>query len=1235
LFRRYPYWGWLLLSVFFWCVAGVNSCVHKNALRPANMARTVEKGLHKQEYAFQELLNNESLVKKIFTETLDEKDIENLEEQPYRIYAYTNDTALVFWNNNTVLADCSYSAMNGTSSLLYNDKGFFIKKCLTFPYLDVHKKLTVLFPVLITYPFENNYLKSHFTAADYIPVSTRILSRNVKGTYKVKSIDGKTECYLSFSPLDMPVWTPDSIMLGLIIIAFMLSIGWFHLITITLTRKRSFRAGLFITVIIVVGLRALTYIYGLPFGLENLQLFSPQLYASSNFLRSLGDLLLNALCFLWIIVFILRHVPLNALKIVKLNIIARTILSVLLASVLIIFAFGFINIISSLVLDSMISFDVTHFYSINRYTIIGLLVIGIITGSSCLFIYLINIPLTNIVGNKWIKHLLILLLGALLILLSDKAATGNWSFLLLLWLIIFIALLDIPNLTQINDLLAPHMIFWGVLVCAFCTGILQYFNHLKEQETRKRFAEAIVEQRDDVTEYSFKTLVQSIQRDKTIKFFIENPTPEKRRGINERFDALYLGGQLNKYQSRVLFYDAEGRSLYNNDTISYNALIKQLKKAEPTSDFSLFYKEYAQDGHYYLAYIPIQDSSKKLGYIFIDLAVKASAGESVYPELLQPAKIKNDPGRSQYGYAIYSNKRLITQTNDFSFPTYLRDSIVQPFTYQNWENYSELWYKADKSKTVIVAYYHRVWLETITLFSYLFGILMLLILLIVAYRSYLAYFTKPKLAKFLNLTLRRRIHFSMLGIVLVSFLIIGIVTTAFFNYQYKLSNRNKLQSAMQIADRSTMQYLKSENGLIDAQAFNRVINTTKFRYFIASLANAQKVDINVFNASGVLNVTSQENIYDKGLLARIIRPDAYYQLYKRGFSQVTQDESIGGLSYLSSYVPLRDENGITLGYINVPFFSSEKELNFQISNILVALINLYAFIFLISSLLTVFITRWLTRTLSVIINRFEKLSLIENELIEWPYDDEIGLLIREYNKMVKKVEDGAILLAQNERELAWREMAKQVAHEIKNPLTPMKLNIQYLQQSIKNKQGNVEELAGKVFDSLIEQIDNLSYIASEFSSFAKIPEARPEKLELNDLLNRATELYLNKENINVTIDIPSEKLYVLADKSQLQRVFSNLLENAVQSIPSGIQGVIEVALSKQGESAQISFTDNGTGISKEVVENIFQPYFTTKTSGTGLGLAMTKKIIEFWKGNIWFETKDQAGTTFYVQLPLA
>lgn len=1202
------------------------------------MASAVQVQLHEKEQQFNKLLLDSSLIRKVFAEgMLDEESIAFLNEQPYYLYAYDGQS-LLFWNNNKLLADCSAQGSGTSGNLLYNDRGVFVRKCILLPQLGGKQQLTVLFPILVTYPIENSYLKSQFSDATFIPLSTKVLPSPEKGSYPVHSLDKKVSFHLLFSPADIPDWVPDHIMIALLALALIASIMWLQIFTIYLTRKQSFHVGFIITLVIVLGVRYITYLFGYPFNLDSLPLFSPQLYASSSLLPSLGDLILNALCFLWLVVFIIRHTPYNVFKGREINKYVRYLLAVGLSLALIWYSFGFTSVIRSLVLDSMISFDVSHFYSISRYTIAGLFVIGIITGTSCLVIYLFHAQLTALISNDSAKYIIVAISGILLILLRDSYEDAGFLYVLTTWLLLFLYLLDRKRLVYNFDLLSPHMIFWAVFVCGFCTGILQYFNYMNEREERMRFAETIVQQRDDIMAYTFKSTADNILKDLAVRDFLQYPLQENRRSINERFDALYLGGHLNRYQSKVLFFDKDKKPLYNSDTISYNTLQGRLPGAEPVTDSLLYYREDALDGHYYLAYIPVlnRKDSFAQGYIFIDFMVKESGGESVYPELLQPGTVKGSHNVSGYSYGIYVNNKLITQTKDYAFPIYLnRPMATGTHDFYDATSYSQLFYKADDSKTVIVVRVHRMWLETITLFSYLFGMQMLVVIMVMLYRVFLSNFTKSRFSgKLIDLTLRRRIHFSMLGIVLVSFLIIGVVTIIYSILLYQQSNRKKLELVMQLVERTAQQYMKDKNAMDNAESFEKEITTPAFKYFITTLANAQIIDINIFSASGIMKVTSQENIYDKALLARIIQSDAYYALYQEKKSIHIQEERIGKLTYLSCYVPLWSGNGQVLGFINIPFFSSEKELSFQISNILVALINLYGFIFLISSLLTVFITRWLTRTLSIVINRFERLSFTRNELIDWPYDDEIGLLVKEYNKMVRKVEENAAMLAQNEREGAWREMAQQVAHEIKNPLTPMKLNIQYLQQALKKDHPNVKELAARVAESLIEQIDNLSYIASEFSNFAKMPEARPEEIELNELLGRIVELYLNEQNIKVTLNEASAPLTVYADRSQLLRIFTNLIENAVQAIPEDRTGHIAVSIKQEDGYAIITCADNGIGIPAAAVERIFQPYFTTKTSGTGLGLAMTKKIIEFWKGAIWFETEENTGTTFYIRMPL-
>jgi len=257
-----------------------------------------------------------------------------------------------------------------------------------------------------------------------------------------------------------------------------------------------------------------------------------------------------------------------------------------------------------------------------------------------------------------------------------------------------------------------------------------------------------------------------------------------------------------------------------------------------------------------------------------------------------------------------------------------------------------------------------------------------------------------------------------------------------------------------------------------------------------------------------------------------------------------------------------------------------------------------------------------------------------NEEITWNRRDEIGGLVDEYNKMVKKLEASASMLAKSEREGAWQEMARQVAHEIKNPLTPMKLNLQYLQMAIDSDSPNVKDISVYVAKILVEQIDHLSQIATDFAQFANIERTHNQVFNLSDSINQVSSLYSVNDNLQLAVTLHKEKIMITADTTQINRLLTNLIQNAIQSVPENRIAMIEIATRDHNEKVILSVKDNGTGISHEMVDKIFTPNFTTKTSGTGLGLAMCKGIVEKINGKIWFETKENEYTIFFVELPV-
>ena len=354
-----------------------------------------------------------------------------------------------------------------------------------------------------------------------------------------------------------------------------------------------------------------------------------------------------------------------------------------------------------------------------------------------------------------------------------------------------------------------------------------------------------------------------------------------------------------------------------------------------------------------------------------------------------------------------------------------------------------------------------------------------------------------------------------------------------------------------------------------------------------------------------------------------------------GSSTSLVNESLGDLDYISSYTALLNKDLQVKGYLNLPYFSNRRDLYRDISEYAVTIINLFALVFAIMIVIAYLVAQRIALPLNLIRKQLASVKIGErNQPLEWDKNDEIGLLVKEYNKMIVELDNSLNLLAESERQGAWREMAKQVAHEIKNPLTPMRLSLQHLQFSLQRDDVNLKEKIQKTSELLIRQIDSLAQMAEEFSSFAKMPEPKLERVNLVHVVSDAVLLLGKESDMPIDWKFDREEVFVEADPLQLGRVFTNILKNAIQSIPADRSGNIAATLQVRGKRVFVHFSDNGKGIPETLREKIFSPNFSTKNSGMGLGLAISKKIVEQLGGQIAYQTKVGEGTTFTIELPV-
>ena len=400
------------------------------------------------------------------------------------------------------------------------------------------------------------------------------------------------------------------------------------------------------------------------------------------------------------------------------------------------------------------------------------------------------------------------------------------------------------------------------------------------------------------------------------------------------------------------------------------------------------------------------------------------------------------------------------------------------------------------------------------------------------------------------------------------------------------------------------------------------------------LSKIHQTDINIYNAKGHLIATSRQQIYNYGLLSEQINPIAHTAIFQETNNRFIHEENIGNLNYASSYSPIQNFSGDVIGTLNLQFFGQQESIEGQMNVLFATLINIFILVFVVAIILTVIIGTWITSPLRQLHTNLSTLKFGKNSSrLTYDKKDEIGDLVEDYNSKLEELEEAGQQLAKSERESAWRDMAKQVAHEIKNPLTPMKLSVQHLQRSmsLNPDDPNLQEKVNRVSNSLIEQIDALTKIANEFSNFAKMPAPQIEKVDLVALIASVVHLFENTPNVEIQYS-GLDELEIDGDKDQLLRVINNLVKNSIQAIHHA-DGLIEIRTVLARRKVQITVSDNGSGIPTEQIDKMFVPYFTTKNTGSGLGLSMVKQIIENHGGEISFTTEKDKGTVFTLLLP--
>ncbi|HEX8462937.1 MAG TPA: HAMP domain-containing sensor histidine kinase, partial [Segetibacter sp.] len=778
---------------------------------------------------------------------------------------------------------------------------------------------------------------------------------------------------------------------------------------------------------------------------------------------------------------------------------------------------------------------------------------------------------------------------------------------------------------------------WVIFFAASISGLIIYQNNEVEVQQNRKVAERLASEADPTAQYLFNAGIADIDSTFLSNNLSRLTSEATNKIIKDSLSSQYFSVNSNRYNTRLYTFDDNNRPLYNEDSLTYIKLRSIISRSRKTNFADLYYFEKDVNVFSFIYFKEIFDNSHNTkGYLFLVADPKKYKSLTVYPELFKQV----DDVASDYDltYAIYNKGDLVRSNGDYNFLSHIPLKNYPKGVYNEVKrgNNRELWYNAGSNKLVITVADNSVSLEFITLFAYLFGSFLFVVVMFQIGSVLIMYKFKFKhLRNSLKFNIKNQIQGAIIFISIFSFLVIGASTISFYINRFGQTNRERLVKAIKILANEIEVKIATNNFSDSGNTIDETGANSKLERTINEISEIHNVDANFYDLQGILKASTQPDIYKKQVLSKMMDPVAFGKLHYNKEIQLIQEEHVSRFSFLSIYVPVNDEHGYPYAYLNMPYLNTQKELNQEISNFLVTLINLNAFIFVIAGAISVLLTNRITKSFSLIASKMKEVNLGKaNEKIIWNTNDEIGSLVSEYNKMVKKLEESAQALAKSEREGAWREMARQVAHEIKNPLTPMKLSIQYLQKSIQENHPNTQELSKKVSATLVEQIDQLAKIASDFSQFANITQVRTELFDIKEIINSLVNLYSSNEKVNIVYNPVEQAAIISADRNQINRLFTNLFQNAIEASEENADIDIDIDISIDGNKLRIDFADHGCGISAEKQDKIFTPNFTTKSSGTGLGLAISKGIVENANGRIWFDTKEGAGTIFHVLLPL-
>lgn len=993
---------------------------------------------------------------------------------------------------------------------------------------------------------------------------------------------------------------------------------------------------------IVLALYGVLRWINIPLNYVAVELFEPGILAfNDNWAPSLGDMTINIFVLAVLLFLLYTHVfrlSLFVYRKIALHPQLAWLTCVLTVGLSVFLISKYVNIFEDITKDSQVAIDFSNIFSTSLYSFLILLDVGILLFSFFMVIFVLlrfNILYGNRLPNRTAFAIFHLGVTAGFCFIFFREAPLIAAFTIFAIAVAMLVLWRMPFKPLLNFDLANYLI----LITAFTTLItynvmrgIELKNEINVETISDRILGSQITNTIFAFERSTQTLDASQEEVREQLVATQNQT-EFRNWIKDKaFSSNFQG-----YDVMLFMYDKHGKRLDRD---------RRQPAIPPDSDFPIeirgqqvrdslnLYLVYNYDNSFRDLYVGrfsiILDSTDTRNFI-VELYPTSLEPEGVFPLLsIDDQTLEEIELVNSFDHAIYREGILYRKRGKSSFPIrWANDTVKSSQVVGNYMEFVEPLERGKKSRLAVIRYERKGWFNAFTTFSFIFYFYILTTLVLIALPVFLFRMMREDEVGY-NMPLRAKIRLGLLVIsILPMFVIILIISPFIRQRYYDQASEELTEKAARIANVLGPDFL-----IMKRDAIGKLVLEEDFAYRLASLETMSEDDVNIFAADGSRIYSTNSILFESGVSTDLMSSEAYEALKTGDRSEQVVEEKVGNLPYFSAYIPIVGKGGVSAGFLNVPFLAQRDLLENEIQDFLAFLANIYLLVFLLLNVVAVLLSNTITRPLAIIQQRLAATGLgASNEPIDYASKDEIGAIVKAYNQMVDKLGDSEKKLSQTQRELAWRQMARQVAHEIKNPLTPMKLSIQHLTRAWNDSSTKLEQMFPRVMQTLLVQIESLVRIANSFSEFARMPETVKSRVAVNSVLDEVVNLYAQHENAMWLIDLPEGDFYAFIDRDQLSRTFNNIIKNALQALEEN--GVIRISMTVANEKALIEIRDNGKGMSDAIKEKVFEPSFSTKTSGMGLGLAIVRRAIESSGGKIYFETKEGEGTAFFIELPEA